>query len=224
MSKFLLSAAVLLVSLSAQAQVHIEASFKPVLSESNNSYNTYGGSFSDLSQPNVSPDQTRGIDLRTIFGYAYNNILGGIALNYSQTQQTRGAVQGGLDALDRKISIMEYGLALGYVGEHWRFILSYMLAGEKKASDQLKDSAGTTTFDADYTNKLGSAYQLTVGYSLNLTSSISFSPTLIYRAATYSSQTLNDKITPGNSYTDKAFTTKASESEFVPFFAVTAKF
>lgn len=225
--RFLLAIAamclVLGISSESTAQVYMEGSLLPVFQDSNTYYNTYGGAFDTDGE--VKPDKSSGFDLRTTLGYVFNGWgLVGLSLNYSNVSQSRGAVDGGQDALTRKISNFEWGPAVGYVGMNWRFVFHYLLDGQMTANDSLVAADGTVRYDAEVKKKLGSAIQLTIGYTMNLGTWFSLGPALIYRQATYTSQSLTNKLDPTANYTDRSFRTNASESDLIPFLSAVARF
>jgi hypothetical protein len=99
---------------------------------------------------------------------------------------------------------------------------SYMLLATKTATTVVKSAAGTTVANDETTAKGGSGFQVNLGYSFMLGSSISLGPSLVYHRYSYSKETFKDAVTPTNDYTDTDYNaTKELSSALTPMVTLT---
>lgn len=192
--------------------VYFEETFFPVFISRNDEENDAGGSVSKSV-----PTQTGwGIDTRTTLGYVYNGILVGGTFNYYDVRSSRPRTSD-LEGLTEVTDKQEVGPTLGYLGGHWRFLITYFLSATKTLTQKYTDQiTGAVTTDETRKNSAGTGYQIAVGYDFMLGAGIGISPTLIYREVSYAKQSYAVRTGTGTPYTTTKLQTKALDHELKP--------
>jgi hypothetical protein len=206
---------------------YLEGSFAPVLKDQNDSirFGEGGGSFAGEGQ--VSTAHTLGYDLRSTLGYVFGNVfLVGISYDTYSTNTKRDAVKDGDNGKDSKTMVDEYGPTIGFLHGGWRLSLTYLLSSTYKYTDKQTDSTGATTSDIDVTLSKATGYLINLGYSIAVTNWLEVGPSLIYRTVTYSNETRKNALdsSSGETFTDRSFDVKATQTNWSPYFSVTARF
>ncbi len=198
---------------------YLEGAFTPILQGANESIQTGGGSFPGEGNPGT--DSTTGYDVRTTLGYA----IGGqyfVGLSYrmmSSTLKREGTISG-----EFPVSSTEYGPTLGYLYGGWKIMATYILSSEWKKGFKETLQDGSLGSNYDIKNHDGNGFMVNVGYNFSITSWLQLGPSLIYRNVSYAKQTKTNKLDESQSYTDKAFDTKAMQSDLSPYFTIIARF
>ncbi len=192
--------------------VYLEETFFPVFVSRNDQENDAGG-----SATRDVPTQTGwGLDTRTTLAYVWSSVLLGVTFNYYNVNSSRPRTAD-LEGLTEVTDKQELGPTLGYLGGHWRFMLTYFLTATKTLSQKYTDQiTGAVTTDETRKNSGGQGYQIAVGYDFMLGAGIGISPTLIYRAVSYAKQSYTVRTGSGTPYTSTKLQTKALDHELKP--------
>ncbi len=164
-----------------------------------------------------------GIDTRSTLGLVFgeNWLIGG-AFNYSSVPSNAGD-EGTPSSIRQTVRRIEYGATVGYVNRTgFRLSFSYLFGGNRRASEISYASDGALETDMVFVQKFGSGYQVNIGYSFSLSSTLIVGPSLTYRNVTYDTQSLtfNGGSAGLASYPDTALLTKGKEAEFRPMLTI----
>lgn len=198
---------------------YLEGAFLPVWTTHNQYWSPSGGAMPGEADP--GKESVTGYDARAILGYAFG---GRFLVGFSYNMYSAATKRDGIEPKEGSTTITEYGPALGFLYGGWKFIASYVMASEWKYTMKYQNSTGTTVADQTYTNKEGSGFLVNFGYNITIKPWLQLGPSLIYRSVEYSKGSLEDRLNPGNSYTDQSFSTKPIQSELQPYFSIIARF
>jgi hypothetical protein len=158
-------------------------------------------------------------------GYVLHDVLIGLTYNmYSvNTKRPYTADNSGLETATSK---SEFGPTLGYFLGNWRMALTYFVNASKSYSQKYTDPVtGAVATDELWKNTSGSGFQFAFGYDFNIGGGFGISPTLVYRAVTYSKQSYEVKAgAPGTPYTSTKMQTKAIDNELKPMITLNFSF
>jgi hypothetical protein len=198
---------------------YLEITGYPIYRQDNNSSGLGGG----FDGADVASSSAFSYDLRNTLGYTFGDRwLVGFSYNFSNSPSKYAATPSSL-SLEQTYKSNQWGVSLGYVPpgtSGFRLIGTYFFAGKKSYSRFEADSAGAVSTDYELENKLGSGWQVTLGYSFALGSVVSIGPTLVYRVLSFKSQTQVNRQDPLANYTDREFSTKAIDNGLLPMISI----
>jgi len=169
-------------------EFYVEETFFPVYVKKNDAESYAGGSVSK----NIPTESGLGVDLRTTLGYvAWSQVLFGVTFNYYSVSTSRPRTPD-YEGLTTKTAKMDFGPTVGYLLGSWRFMFTYFVYATKKYQETYTDpTTGVVDTDNTYDNTNGTGFQLALSYGLNLGSSWTIGPTLVYRDVHYGKQALS---------------------------------
>lgn len=196
--------------------IYIEETFFPVYVKKNDAQSLSGGSGSK----SVPTESGFGYDFRTTLGYVFwDSMLLGLTYNYYHVGTSRPSTAD-YEGLDTTLDKKEFGPTIGAFWGSFRFALTYFVYGTKSSWTKYTLNDGTISTDEIYRNTGGSGFQFAIGYGLNLGSSWTIGPTLIYREISYSHQVYTVNVGAGTAYDSSSLKTKPIDAEIKPMITV----
>jgi hypothetical protein len=185
--------------------IYFEENLFPVFVNRNDT-----GSITD--SPGVATESGIGYDSRTTLGLVLgSHFLVGATYNTYHLQTKRDAVASGDSGLDETTEKNQFGPTIGWLGNNWRFLVTYFTTGKKTVDTKNFDSTATTG-DVSIINTDGSGYQALLGYSFVISKSFAVGPSLVYRSVSYAKQSKVNRLNETENYEDVSLYSNSVES------------
>jgi hypothetical protein len=207
----------------ANEYVYIGLNFAPLITQSNDSIRTFGGSFP--GEGSVSTSTVFGYDSRfTIGPIFYNHFLVGLSYNVLSEVTHRPSSASGDTTRNADLEQREWGPTVGFLLGGWQLKATWIVWSKQVNDDSEANFDGSAAANSETKNYDGHGWELELGYAFEIFSGFSIGPNIVYRRVQYGLQSFTDNLTPGNSYYGKGFSDKADQGAIDPMVLITAKF